>query len=779
VLNDAPVLDNTKSPTLTAQNEDCGAPSGAVGTLVSSLVDFASPSGQVDNVTDADSGALLGIAVTAADATNGTWYYSTNNGTTWNALGTPSAASSRLLAADANTRLYFQPNANYNGTLASAVTFRAWDQTSGINGALVDTTTNGGTTAFSTATDTASLVINAVNDAPVRTAGSPPAINVSEDSANSTAVTLGMSGLTYGVGGGSDETGQTLTYTVTVIPAHITLWLADGTTQVTASSTVTLAQLQGLKYKTVANANGSGNLSWTVQDSGGTANGGVDSLTENLAITVTAVNDAPVVTTTGSTLAYTENAAATAIDTGLTVSDVDSANLSGATVTISANYANGQDVLAFTNQLGITGSWSAASGILTLTGTTTVANYQAALRTVTYVNTSDNPSTSTRTISFVVNDGAANSSAATRSISVTAVNDAPVNSVPGAQSAAVNTPKVFSTANGNAISVSDVDAGTAAIQVQLTATNGTVTLGSVSGLLFSVGDGTTDATVTFTAPMSAINSALNGLSFSPTANWAGAASLQIVTDDLGNTGTGGPQTDTDSVTINVINTPPTGVVDAYTVLENNGLAVAAPGVLGNDTDPDPQTLGVGVPRPVSGPSHGSLNLNADGSFTYTPTTNWSGTDSFTYVVTDGMATSAATTVTITVTDTAYTPSGTWPVSFNTGRYLAVTFPAYVPAGSTVIGATFTHTYRSETAGDTTCYYFDVYQGGTLVATHGSAGSPVSCNGSTGWVTDVVPLPEINSVARANALTVKMYVSNSGARRSQHRLMTIGTTYYLG
>src|SRR5206468_6128088 len=122
----------------------------------------------------------------------------------------------------------------------------------------------------------------------------PAAISVNEDSANTTAVTLGMGSLTYGVGGGSDESGQTLTYKVTVIPSCMTVWLADGTTQVTANTTVTLAQLQGLKYKTVADSNGSGNLTWTVQDSGGTARGGGDTLTESLAITVTGVNDAPV-----------------------------------------------------------------------------------------------------------------------------------------------------------------------------------------------------------------------------------------------------------------------------------------------------------------------------------------------------------------------------------------------------------------------------------------------------------------------------------------------------
>ena len=165
--NTAPALDASRSPVLTAINEDAGAPVGAVGTLVRNLVDFAVPAGQVDNVTDVDSGALLGIAVTAADTTNGTWFYSTNNGASWNALGAVANANARLLAADANTRLYFQPNANYNGTLANAITFRAWDQTSGANGTLADTSTNGGTTAFSTATDTASLTVTAVNDAPV------------------------------------------------------------------------------------------------------------------------------------------------------------------------------------------------------------------------------------------------------------------------------------------------------------------------------------------------------------------------------------------------------------------------------------------------------------------------------------------------------------------------------------------------------------------------------------------------------------------------------------
>lgn len=171
--NSAPVLNASKSPVLTAQAEDSGPPSGTVGTLISSLVDFASPAGQVDNVTDANPSAALGIAITAANTAHGTWYYSTNGGSTWNALGAVSDTNARLLAADANTRVYFQPTANYNGAIADAITFRAWDQTRGSSGTIADTSSNGGSTAFSTATDTASLVINAVNDAPVLTPWGP------------------------------------------------------------------------------------------------------------------------------------------------------------------------------------------------------------------------------------------------------------------------------------------------------------------------------------------------------------------------------------------------------------------------------------------------------------------------------------------------------------------------------------------------------------------------------------------------------------------------------
>jgi hypothetical protein len=282
-----------------------------------------------------------------------------------------------------------------------------------------------------------------------------------------------------------------------------------------------------------------------------TNDGTADSNTASRTITLTAVADAPVVTATGSSLAYTENATPL-LDSGITATDGDSANLSSATVTMTTGYVNGQDTLAFTNQNGISGTWTPGTGVLALTGSATVANYQTALRSITYNNNSDTPDTTTRTVTFATNDGSLASNTASRTITLTAVNDAPVNSVPGSQAILENTAQVFSVGNSNLISISDADAAASSVQVQLVSTNGTTTLSGTGGLSFTVGDGTADATMTFTGTTTNVNLRLAGLSFNPTTNYAGsAASLQIVTSDQGNTGTGGTLTDNDTIAITV------------------------------------------------------------------------------------------------------------------------------------------------------------------------------------------------------------------------------------
>ena len=103
-----------------------------------------------------------GLAVTALNSGNGTWQYSLDGGSTWNAVGGVSNNSALLLRA--SDRLRFVPNA-LTGTIANC-TFRAWDQTSGAAGSKVDVSSNGGSSPFSTATATASISVTDVNDAP-------------------------------------------------------------------------------------------------------------------------------------------------------------------------------------------------------------------------------------------------------------------------------------------------------------------------------------------------------------------------------------------------------------------------------------------------------------------------------------------------------------------------------------------------------------------------------------------------------------------------------------
>ena len=90
---------------------------------------------------------------------------------------------------------------------------------------------------------------------------------------------------------------------------------------------------------------------------------------------------------------------------------------------------------------------------------------------------------------------------------------------------------------------------------------------------------------------------------------------------------------------------PVAVDDSYTTDEDTPLTVTAPGVLGNDTDADNDTLTASL---VTGPSHGSVTLNANGAFTYTPAADYNGPDAFTYKVNDGTADSNTATVNLTV-----------------------------------------------------------------------------------------------------------------------------------
>ena len=100
-----------------------------------------------------------------------------------------------------------------------------------------------------------------------------------------------------------------------------------------------------------------------------------------------------------------------------------------------------------------------------------------------------------------------------------------------------------------------------------------------------------------------------------------------------------------TITVLPVNDAPVAVNDIFSVDEDSSLIIGAAGVLGNDTDADGDTLTTVL---ASGPTHGTLNLNGDGSFTYAPSNNYAGTDAFTYRVLDGATNSGVAMVSISI-----------------------------------------------------------------------------------------------------------------------------------
>ena len=147
------------------------------------------------------------------------------------------------------------------------------------------------------------------------------------------------------------------------------------------------------------------------------------------------INDVPVVTA-GAITGYIENSSSVAIDNTITISDADDTDITGATITISSGLTSG-DVLGFTDQNSISGKYKSESGLLTLSGTATLSQYQAALRSVTYSSATDDPmaTAASRTISWQVTDadsdgvGAQTSMGVTSTINLTVVTEGAVEEI--------------------------------------------------------------------------------------------------------------------------------------------------------------------------------------------------------------------------------------------------------------------------------------------------------------------------------------------------------------
>ena len=130
---------------------------------------------------------------------------------------------------------------------------------------------------------------------------------------------------------------------------------------------------------------------------------------------------APILGGAGTTTTYTQNGTAVALDGAVTVQDVGSSTLAGATASISGGFLAG-DTLTFTNQAGIVGSYNATTGVLSLTGTASLAAYEAALKSITFSSTSADASNAgadpSRTITWTATDGAQTSTPITSTVDI-------------------------------------------------------------------------------------------------------------------------------------------------------------------------------------------------------------------------------------------------------------------------------------------------------------------------------------------------------------------------
>lgn len=443
-LNDAPVL-AAATPSLTTLNEDATSNGGQ--TIASFLG---------SSVTDADTSAQQGIAISSLSSGNGTWEYSVNGGSSWIAVGTV-AGNSALLLRDTDY-IRFKPDGS-NGTSAS-FSYKAWDRATGTQGNKVDTTISGGTTAFSTAANTASITVTSVNDAPVLSGAALTLSGITEKNTGNAGQTVAsflgatMSDVDTGAVQGIAITGLTVAGS-----GHWEYDSGSGWTTLSSASTTTALLLRATdKVRFVPDGfkGGTGTLTvlgWdtTSGTAGSTANatttGGTTAFSSTSAtasITVTDIDDAPTFTDASGTptgptnKTFTEAAgpaaASTSVATGadttlLLRDDGTGSSIKNATVTISSGFTAGDVLAADVTGTSVTASYNATTGVLTLSGNDTAAHYQAVLRSVTYKSTSEDPTanSTTRTLSWRATDTTNLTSAAiTNTITVTPTSDASV-----------------------------------------------------------------------------------------------------------------------------------------------------------------------------------------------------------------------------------------------------------------------------------------------------------------------------------------------------------------
>ena len=480
---------------------------------------------------------------------------------------------------NANGTYTYTPTANYNGT--DSFTYKVTDPSG----------------AFSTYT--VSLTIAAVNDAPT-------ASNTSATTNEDIAISNGS------LPAYTDVDGDTVTYSLGTQAAH-------GTAVVNANGTYT--------YTPAANYNGTDSFTYIIND----GNGGTNTYTVSL--TIAAVNDAP--TASNTSISLNEDS------TGFNGTLPAATDVEGDTVTYSLGTPS-HGAVVFRTVASVPG---------TSTGNykyTPVANY----------NGSDS-------FTYTINDGHGGTNTYTVSVTVVSVNDAPT-----ASNTSATTNEDIAISNGSLPAYTDVDGDTVTYSLGTQAAHGTAVVNA-------------NGTYTYT----------------PAANYNGTDSFTYIIND----GNGGTNTYTVSLVITSVNDAPVLTAGGSTTAEDTAISN---GALPAATDVDGDTVTYAL---ATGVSHGSVTVNSNGTFSYTPAANYNGSDSFTYTINDGHGGSntythsltitpvndapvASSTSVSTVQDTAIT-NGTLP-AYNDADGDSVTYSLGTDAthGAAVVSSDGTYTY---------------------------------------------------------------------------------------
>ncbi len=583
--------------------------------------------------TNEDTG--VSITLTGTDANGDTLTFAITAVPTSGTLGTISTPVCTTTGGTSNctATVTYTPNPGFNGT--DAFTFRATDTTTLISNPA-----------------TVTINVTSVNDAPV-------AINDSYTVDEDTPLTVTAPGVL------TNDTDVDASTTLTAV-------------LVTGPSNGSLVFSSNGSFTYTPNSNFSGADTFTYQASDGTASSNIATVTIN----VTAVNDAPLAF--NDSYAVNEDATLTVAaaqsvlandtdaDAGTTLSAILVTGPSNGSLTLNSDgtftytpAANFKGTDTFTYQVS-DGTVLGNSATVTITVTAVndapvavndsyVVNEDATLVVAAaqsvLVNDTDadtgatlsailvtGPTGGTLTLNangsftytptanfngpdtftYRASDGTASSNTATVTINVTAVNDAPAFTV---TPTAITVDEDFSGTQTVTVTPATVPANEAGQTVTYSLSPATVSFANVS-----------------------INPVTGQVTITAIANQNGTQTFTITAND--GQAANNTATRTFTLTVNPVNDAPVAVNDSYATPTNAALTVGAPGLLTNDTDVDSTTRSAVL---VTNPVNGTLTLNADGSFTYTPNANFSGLDSFTYQATDGTASSTTATVQLTVT----------------------------------------------------------------------------------------------------------------------------------